>query len=148
MGSAIAALLLLPLASAVWLVALKAFGRKLRIADTLRAVSRLPWLGLVVFAVAYLSYYPLSSDAPARRAKDHLGPHVEFAARSAVKAGLSDGAPSSPVKGEEIPLLGCYKAPGASKVDVRRLSRVADVDLHIGITSVNAVAFTGEDGAP
>lgn len=61
-GSAIAALLLLPLVSAIGLVVLKAFGRKLRIADTLQAVARLPWLLLVVFAAGYSSYYPLSSD--------------------------------------------------------------------------------------
>jgi len=65
LGSAIAAAVLLPLAGAVWLVALKGFGRKLRIADTLHAMSRLPWIFLAVFAVGYLSYYPLSSGAHA-----------------------------------------------------------------------------------
>jgi len=63
LGSGIAALILLPLFSAVWLVALKAFGRKLRMADTLQAFSRLPWLWLAVFVVGYLAYYPLSSGA-------------------------------------------------------------------------------------
>jgi hypothetical protein len=59
LGQALAALLALPLAAALLFVLLKAFGRRLRLADTLEALSRLVWLSPLASAAAYVAYYPL-----------------------------------------------------------------------------------------
>jgi len=63
LGSGIGMLIGLPLAAAVLLVALKAFGRQLRIADTLGSLAALTWIWPAYQAVSFLAYYPLSAAA-------------------------------------------------------------------------------------
>lgn len=63
LGHALGALLALPLAGAVLLVLLKAFGRRLRLADTLETLSRLAWLSPLAGLAGSLAYYPLSAEA-------------------------------------------------------------------------------------
>ena len=57
----IGALVALPLLSAFLLVVLKAFGRRLRLGDTLATLARLVWLVAISDAIAYLAYYLFSS---------------------------------------------------------------------------------------
>jgi hypothetical protein len=59
LGSTIAALVGLPLASFVLLVALKAAGRRVRFGDALHATCGVAWLLPLAFAVRYASYYAL-----------------------------------------------------------------------------------------
>jgi hypothetical protein len=61
LGTTITALVALPLASFVLLVALKAAGRRLRFGDALHALSRVVWLLLLASAVGYVAYYLLPS---------------------------------------------------------------------------------------
>jgi hypothetical protein len=63
LGHALAALISLPLCGALLLVLLKAFGRRLRLGDTLDALARLLWLPPLAEAVAYLADYPLPAAA-------------------------------------------------------------------------------------
>ncbi len=57
----IGALVALPLLSAFLLVVLKAFGRRLRLGDTLATLARLVWLVPISDAIAYLAYYIFST---------------------------------------------------------------------------------------
>jgi hypothetical protein len=59
LGSTIAALVGLPLASFVLLVALKAAGRRVRFGDALHALSGAAWLLPAAFVLRYGSYYAL-----------------------------------------------------------------------------------------
>lgn len=63
LGHALGALVALPLAGALLLVLLKAFGRRLRLGDTIQTLSHLVWLSPLASMVAYLLYYPLSVAA-------------------------------------------------------------------------------------
>ena len=45
------------------MILLKAFGRRLRMADCLRTLAQLAWLPLLLNVLSYLLYYPLSADA-------------------------------------------------------------------------------------
>jgi len=65
LGHGMGALVTLPLAAAVLLVVLKAFGRRLRFADALLAVARVVWLWPVAIATSFILYYPLTSSAHA-----------------------------------------------------------------------------------
>ena len=62
LSQALAALIGLPLVAVMLLVLLKAFGRKLRMADALEALARLLWLAPLANVVAFVAYYPLSSS--------------------------------------------------------------------------------------
>lgn len=59
LGHGLAALVLLPLGAAVLFVLLRAFGRRLRLADTLQAVGRVMWLWPAAALVGYVGYYAL-----------------------------------------------------------------------------------------
>jgi hypothetical protein len=59
LGASLSAVIGLPLASFVLMVALKAAGRRLRFGDTLSALCRATWLLVAGFAIAYASYYLL-----------------------------------------------------------------------------------------
>lgn len=61
LGHGLAALVLLPLAAAVLFVLLRAFGRRLRLADALQAVGRVMWLWPAAALVGHLGYYALPS---------------------------------------------------------------------------------------
>ena len=63
LSQALAALVGLPLLGVLLLVLLKAFGRKLRLADALETLARLVWLAPLVNVVSFVAYYPLSSSA-------------------------------------------------------------------------------------
>jgi FHA domain len=63
LGSGIGMLIALPLAAAVLLVALKAFGRQLRVADTLGSLAALTWIWPAYQALCFLAYYPLAAAA-------------------------------------------------------------------------------------
>ena len=63
LGHALGALVALPLGGALLLVLLKAFGRRLRLGDTIQTLSHLVWLSPLASLVAYLLYYPLSAAA-------------------------------------------------------------------------------------
>jgi hypothetical protein len=59
----IGALVALPLLSALLLVVLKAFGRRLRLGDTLATLARVVWLIPLTSLLAYLAYYLFSSGS-------------------------------------------------------------------------------------
>lgn len=59
LGSLFAALLLLPLLAFFLFVALKAAGRRVRVADTLGALARVVWLGPLWLALNFAAYYVL-----------------------------------------------------------------------------------------
>jgi hypothetical protein len=61
LGHGIAALVVLPLGAALLFVLLRAFGRRLRLADTLRTVGLVMWLWPLAAAFGYLAYYALPS---------------------------------------------------------------------------------------
>ncbi len=63
LGSVFGGLLLLPLLAFLLFVALKAAGRRVRVADTLCALARLVWLMPLWFALTSLAYYLLGSGA-------------------------------------------------------------------------------------
>jgi FHA domain-containing protein len=63
LSQALAALVGLPLLAVVLLVLLKAFGRKLRVADALETLARLLWLAPLANVLTFIAYYPLSSSA-------------------------------------------------------------------------------------
>lgn len=62
-GQALGALVALPLLGVALLVLLKAFGRTLRLADSLQTLAHLAWLSPLASVLAYLAYYPLSAGA-------------------------------------------------------------------------------------
>jgi hypothetical protein len=62
LAQALGALVGLPLLAALLMVLLKAFGRRLRLADALDVLARVAWLPPLVNALAFLSYYPLSAS--------------------------------------------------------------------------------------
>jgi hypothetical protein len=63
LSHALGALVALTLLGVVLMILLKAFGRRLRMADCLRTLSQLAWLPLLLNVLSYLLYYPLSADA-------------------------------------------------------------------------------------
>jgi hypothetical protein len=63
LGHALGALVALSLLAVALMILLKAFGRRLRMADGLRTLSQLAWLPLLLNTLSYLLYYPLSADA-------------------------------------------------------------------------------------
>lgn len=63
LGSVFAALLLLPLLAFLLFVALKAAGRRVRVADTLGALARVVWLAPLWFALSFAARYLLDSGA-------------------------------------------------------------------------------------
>ncbi len=64
-GSLVAALVLLPVFAFLLFVALKAAGRQVRVADTLRALSRLAWLLPLWFALSTVCAYLFGGQAQA-----------------------------------------------------------------------------------
>jgi hypothetical protein len=65
-GQAIAALIALPLFAVFLLILLRAFARRVRLADTLQALARLLWLPPLASAFGLLAYYALSPAALAQ----------------------------------------------------------------------------------
>ncbi len=63
LGEALGALILLPFVAGVMLVALKAVGRPVRFADTLRVTGGLAWIAPLVSLVLQAAYYPLPPAA-------------------------------------------------------------------------------------
>jgi FHA domain-containing protein len=63
LGHGISAFITLPVFALVLLIALKAVGRRVRLADTLLALARVIWLWPLSFATTFLLYYVLSSAA-------------------------------------------------------------------------------------
>ncbi len=60
LGSATAALVLLPTLAGILFLVLKVIGRRVRMADTLRALGLLAWLAPAAQVVLLAAYYPLS----------------------------------------------------------------------------------------
>lgn len=65
LGSVFGGLLLLPLLAFLLFVALKAAGRRIRVADTLSTLARLVWLMPLWFGLTSLAYYLLGGGARA-----------------------------------------------------------------------------------
>jgi hypothetical protein len=63
LGHLLAALIVVPVLSFGLLIALRAAGRSVRIADTLKAAALLAWVWPVFFGLSFLSYYVLPSGA-------------------------------------------------------------------------------------
>jgi hypothetical protein len=63
LGHLLAALVVVPMLSFALLVALKAAGRPVRIADTLHASARLAWVWPAFSGLSFISYYVFPSDA-------------------------------------------------------------------------------------
>lgn len=59
LGHGLGALVMLPLGAAVLFVLLRAFGRRLRLADALQTVGWVMWLWPAAAALGYLAYYAL-----------------------------------------------------------------------------------------
>jgi hypothetical protein len=63
LGAALASVVFLVLAAGTLFVVLKAFGRRVRLSDTLRTLALLAWLEPAIQLVLLAAYYPLSPGA-------------------------------------------------------------------------------------